>query len=250
MTQANEAAKPVISFGKAVIAIVVLVAILFLGFAVLGVDTKVIFTIASLAIGVILVCYGYKMSTVFQWFIDGAKGAMDVMLILMAVGTVIGTWIISGTIPTIIYYGLSFLTPSTFIISGFLLCCIVSFFIGSSYSTLATMGVALMGIGMGMGVNPAITAGVCLSGSLFGDKMSPFSDTTNMAPAVSGTTVYRHINSMLYTTVPAMIITLVIYFIIGSRLGAQGADLEQVELIKNGLQENFNITPVLFTSRS
>lgn len=246
MTQANEAAKPVISFGKAVIAVVVLVAILFLGFAVLGVDTKVIFTIASLAIGVILVCYGYKMSTVFQWFIDGAKGAMDVMLILMAVGTVIGTWIISGTIPTIIYYGLSFLTPSTFIISGFLLCCIVSFFIGSSYSTLATMGVALMGIGMGMGVNPAITAGVCLSGSLFGDKMSPFSDTTNMAPAVSGTTVYRHINSMLYTTVPAMIITLVIYFIIGSRLGAQGADLEQVELIKNGLQANFNITPVLF----
>ena len=243
----NKAAKlPEISFGKAVIAIVVLVVILFLGFAVLDVDTKVVFTVASVAIGITLVCYGFKMNQVFQWFIDGAKGAMDVILILMAVGTVIGTWIISGTIPTIIYYGLSFLTPSTFMISGFALCCIVSFFIGSSYSTLATMGVALMGIGMGMGVNPAITAGVVLSGSLFGDKMSPFSDTTNMAPAVSGTTVYRHINSMLYTTVPAMVLTVIIYLIIGGRLGAQGADLEQVELIKNGLQANFHITPVLF----
>ena len=126
----NKAAKlPEISFGKAVIAIVVLIAILFLGFAILDVDTKVVFTVASVAIGIILVCFGFKMTQVFQWFIDGAKGAMDVILILMAVGTVIGTWIISGTIPTIIYYGLSFLTPSTFMMSGFALCCIVSVYL-------------------------------------------------------------------------------------------------------------------------
>lgn len=237
--------QPNLSFGKAVICIVALVAVLFLGFAVLGCDTKVVFTVAGSVIGILLVCFGCKLGDVFKWFTDGARGSMDVILILMSVGMVIGTWIVSGVVPSIIYYGLSFLTPQSFILTGFALCCIVSFFIGSSYSTLATLGVAFMGIGTGLGINPGLTAGMVLSGSLFGDKMSPFSDTTNMAPAVSGTTVYRHINSMMYTVTPAMIITVILYFILSMRLDTSGAEMGLVDEMMTGLSNNFNITPVL-----
>ncbi|MEE0742225.1 MAG: Na+/H+ antiporter NhaC [Emergencia sp.] len=243
---ATNKSQPNLTFGKAIICIAALIAVLFLGFAVLGCDTKVVFTVAGTVIGILLVCFGFKLADVFQWFTDGAKGSMDVILILMSVGMVIGTWIVSGVVPTIIYYGLDFLTPQSFILTGFALCCIVSFFIGSSYSTLATLGVAFMGIGAGLGINPGLTAGMVLSGALFGDKMSPFSDTTNMAPAVSGTTVYRHINSMMYTVIPAMLITIVGYFILSARLDTSSAEMTLVDEMMTGLAANFNITPVLF----
>ncbi len=246
MNKNEKAVLPELTFGKAVICIVALVAVLFLGFAVIGLDTKTVFTFASLIIGVILVCYGFKLSDIFGWFTDGCKGAMDVILILMSVGCVIGTWIVSGVVPTIIYYGLELLTPSVFMLTGFALCCIVSFFIGSSYSTLATLGVAFMGIGYGMGIEPGLTAGMVLSGAMFGDKMSPFSDTTNLAPAVSGTNVYKHINSMMYTVIPAMLITTILYAVFGMRINTSNAEMGLVSEIMGGLEANFNITPVLF----
>ena len=246
MSRNETAAMPQITFSKAVICIGALIAVLFVGFAVLNLDTKVVFTFASVIIGILLISYGFKLDTIFGWFTDGCKGAMDVILILMSVGTVIGTWIVSGVVPTIIYYGLELLTPSAFILTGFALCCIVSFFIGSSYSTLATLGVAFMGIGTGLGIEPGLTAGMVLSGAMFGDKMSPFSDTTNLAPAVSGTNVYRHINSMLYTVIPAMIITVVLYIIFSLRIDTSSAEMGLVDEIMDGLSANFNITPVLF----
>ena len=157
----------------------------------------------------------------------------------MSVGTVIGTWMASGTVPTVIYYGLKMLTPTSFMIIGFLLCCIVSFFIGSSYSTLATLGVAFMGIGTGLGMNLGLVGGMVVSGSLFGDKMSPFSDTTNLAPAVSGTTVYKHINSMLYTVIPATVITFLLYAILSMNVDTSNAELELVDEMLTGLYESF-----------
>ncbi len=246
MNRKENTGQPLVTFGRAVICIVALIIVLFLGFAVIGLDTKVIFTIASVVIGVLLICYGFKLKDVFAWFGDGCKGAIDVIMILMSVGSVIGTWIISGVVPTIIYYGLDLLTPSLFILTGFALCCIVSFFIGSSYTTLATLGVAFMGIGAGLGIEPGLTAGMVLSGAMFGDKMSPFSDTTNLAPAVSGTNVYRHINSMLYTVIPAMIITVILYTIFSLRMDAADVEMGLVDEIMGGLKANFNITPVLF----
>ena len=174
------------SFGRAAFCILCLIIVLCLGFAVFGLGNKscIFDRIGScsylsgciLALNLIL----YSL-----WYADGCRGSIDVVLILMSVGAVIGTWMASGVVPTIMYYGISFLTPTSFMLIGFILCCIVSFFVGSSYSTLATLGVAFMGIGTGLGMNLGLVGGMVLSGAMFGDKMSPFSDTTNLAPAVS-----------------------------------------------------------------
>lgn len=241
-----EGVAPNITFGKAVFCIIGLIIVLCLGFAVIGFDTKVTFLIASIVVGIFLVAYGYKLEQVMGWYADGCRGAIDVILILMSVGVVIGTWVASGTIPTIIYYGLKMLTPTTFMIIGFLLCCLVSFFVGSSYSTLATLGVAFIGIGTGLGMNLGLVAGMVLSGAMFGDKMSPFSDTTNLAPAVSGTTVYKHIGSMIYTVVPSLVISFVLYTILSMNVDTHNAELGLVDEMMEGLASNFNITPVLF----
>lgn len=237
---------PNITFGKALICIIGLIIVLCLGFAVIGFDTKVTFLMASVVVGIFLVAYGYKLEQVIEWYADGCRGAIDVILILMSVGVVIGTWVASGTIPTVIYYGLKMLTPTTFMIIGFLLCCLVSFFVGSSYSTLATLGVAFIGIGTGLGMNLGLVAGMVLSGAMFGDKMSPFSDTTNLAPAVSGTTVYKHIGSMIYTVVPSLVISFVLYTILSMNVDTNNAELGLVDEMMAGLDANFNITPVLF----
>ncbi|MDL2293894.1 Na+/H+ antiporter NhaC [Ruminococcaceae bacterium OttesenSCG-928-D13] len=236
---------PNMTLGKAVICIVALVVVLFLGFAVFALDTKVVFLLAIAVIGILLGIYGFSMKQMMDWFVEGCKGSIEIILILLSVGAVIGSWIISGVVPTIIYYGLTFLTPSAFMITGFLLCCIVSFCVGSSYSTLATLGVAFMGIGAGLGINPGLTGGMVLSGAMFGDKMSPFSDTTNLAPAVSGTTLFKHINSMLYTTVPAFAITAILYIILGARVDTSGAELALADEMMASITANFTINPIL-----
>lgn len=237
---------PDITFGKALLCIIGLIIVLALGFAFIGFDTKVTFLMASIVVGIFLVVYGYKVDQVIAWYADGCRGAIDVILILMSVGTVIGTWMASGTVPTIMYYGLKMLTPTSFIILGFVLCCIVSFFVGSSYSTLATLGVAFVGIGTGLGMNLGLVGGMVVSGALFGDKMSPFSDTTNLAPAVSGTTVYKHIGSMLYTVIPATIITIILYAVLSMGTDTSGADMHMAKDMMDGIAANFNVTPVLF----
>lgn len=233
------------SFGRAAFCILCLIIVLCLGFAVFGLETKVVFLIASVVVTICLVAFGFKLDTVLLWYADGCRGSIDVVLILMSVGAVIGTWMASGVVPTIMYYGISFLTPTSFMLIGFILCCIVSFFVGSSYSTLATLGVAFMGIGTGLGMNLGLVGGMVLSGAMFGDKMSPFSDTTNLAPAVSGTTVYKHINSMIYTVTPAFIITFVLYAVLSMKTDTAGAKMETVDAMLTALSTHFNITPVL-----
>ena len=246
MKENKQSKTPDITFGKALLCIIGLIIVLALGFAIIGFDTKVTFLMASIVVGIFLVAYGYKLDQVLLWYADGCRGAIDVILILMSVGTVIGTWMASGTIPTVIYYGLKLLTPTTFMIIGFLLCCLVSFFVGSSYSTLATLGVAFIGIGTGLGMNLGLVGGMVLSGAMFGDKMSPFSDTTNLAPAVSGTTVYKHIGSMIYTVTPSLIISFVLYTVLSLNVDTHNAEMGMVEEMIGGLDANFNITPILF----
>lgn len=246
MVAKEKAKAPDITFGKALLCIVGLIIVLALGFAVIGFDTKVTFLIASIVVGCFLVAYGNKLEQVLLWYADGCRGAIDVIMILMSVGTVIGTWMASGTVPTIMYFGLKMLTPTSFMIIGFLLCCIVSFFIGSSYSTLATLGVAFIGIGTGLGMNLGLVGGMVVSGALFGDKMSPFSDTTNLAPAVSGTTVYKHINSMLYTVTPATVITFILYVVLSRNVDTSNAEMSLVDEMIAGLDASFNISPALF----
>lgn len=229
----------------AVIAMIVLALVLIGGFIVLQISTHVVFLMAIVAMGVIALISGFTKDDMQDFFIEGCKNAVLVALILMTVGTVIGSWIVSGIVPTIIYYGLELLSPKVFLVFGFFICCIISFFVGSSYSAIATLGVAFMGIGIGLNINPGLTAGMVVSGAIFGDKMSPFSDTTNLAPAVSGTDIFKHINSMLYTTVPATVITAIIYTIIGFKISGNAIDLTVIEDINHTLENHFNINPLL-----
>jgi Na+:H+ antiporter, NhaC family len=141
--------------------------------------------------------------------------AMEALIILLIVGCLIGLWIISGVVPAMVYYGIQTLSPSVFLLAACLICSIVSLAIGSSWSTMGTVGVALIGIGQALGFPLPLVAGAIISGAYFGDKMSPLSDTTNLAPAVAGTNLFTHIRHMFYTTIPAYTLTLLIFMLIG-----------------------------------
>lgn len=234
-----------VSLKVALICMLLLALVLIGGFAVFKISTHVVFLLAILLVGIVGLCSGFKVNEIETYFVDGGKNAVLVALILMTVGTVVGSWIVSGIVPTIIYYGLDMLSPSVFLVTGFFMECIISFFVGSSYSAIATLGVAFMGIGLGLGIDPGLTAGMVVSGAIFGDKMSPFSDTTNLAPAVAGTTIFRHINSMLYTTVPATIVTAILFGVIGMSSVSGELDTTAIQNINNALRANFNINPVL-----
>jgi len=166
--------------------------------------------------------------------------------VLITVGMIIGVWIASGTVPTLIYYGLTILSPEIFLAAAMILCSVVSVSLGTSWGTVGTVGLALMGIGAGFGIPMYWTAGAVVSGAFFGDKISPLSDTTNLAPAVTGTNLFDHIRNMMPTTVPAMLIALAIYTVVGFTLiDAEQTSFERIQAITGALQESFWISPVL-----
>ncbi|WP_135506423.1 Na+/H+ antiporter NhaC [Roseovarius aestuariivivens] len=181
---------------------------------------------------------------------DGVFHVIHVSLpsvsVLITVGMIIGVWIASGTVPTLIYYGLVILSPEIFLAAAMILCSIVSLSLGTSWGTVGTVGLALMGIGAGFGIPMYWTAGAVVSGAFFGDKISPLSDTTNLAPAVTGTDLFDHIRNMMPTTVPAMLIALGIYTWAGFALIDGGeTSFERIESITSALQDNFWISPWL-----
>jgi len=166
------------------------------------------------------------------------------ILILLFVGALTGTWLISGVIPAMIYYGLLIIHPSIFLPACVILCALVSLATGSSWSTSATIGVALIGIGKALGLPPGIVAGAAISGAYFGDKLSPLSDTTNLAPAVSGAKLFEHIRYMTYTTVPSILITIFILLFIGFTQDVKG-NTETLSLLSS-IEEKFYISPLIF----
>lgn len=166
------------------------------------------------------------------------------LLILLSVGMMVGIWIIGGTVPTLLYYGLKICSPNIIVPLAFVLCAITSLFTGTSFGSIATMGLALFGVGTSMGISAPLMAGAVCSGAFFGDKMSPLSDTTNVAADMSGTPLYDHIGSMMYTTVPATVICLVLYTVLGIRNASANADLSSIELILDTLGANFNISVI------
>ncbi len=234
-----------ISFGLALLCMIALAVIFIGGFGIFKISTQVVFLLSVVAAAVVGIISGFSISEIDAFFLEGCKNVILAAMILMAVGAVIGSWIVSGIVPTIIYYGLSILTPSTFLVAGFAICCILSFFTGSSYSAISTLGVAFIGIGMGLNINPGITAGMIVSGSVFGDKLSPFSDSTNLAAAVAGANVFDHVRSMLFTTIPSMLISAVLYFIISMKYSTAELDMSVINNIKDVLAANFNINPLL-----
>lgn len=167
------------------------------------------------------------------------------MLIILMIGALAGSWMLSGVVPAMVYYGLQILNPAIFLPATAIICALVSLATGSSWGTSATVGIALVGIGNAIGVSEAMVAGSVISGAYFGDKISPLSDTTNLAPAMAGTDLFTHIRYMLYTTLPSFIITLIIFAIISLSFNSSG-DVKDIELLLSELDTSFNITPWLF----
>lgn len=166
------------------------------------------------------------------------------IMILFLVGALAGTWLVSGVIPAMVYYGLQVLSPEIFLPASVIIAAVISIATGSSWTTSATVGIALVGIGTALGINPGMIAGAVISGAYFGDKMSPLSDTTNLAPAMAGTDLFTHIKYMGYTTVPTIIVTLIVFAIISASIDTTGnADISQ---ILETIDATFNITPWLF----
>ena len=188
---------------------------------------------------------GYTWKFIENSMIKGISQAMQSIIILAIIGVLIGIWILAGVVPTMIYYGLMILKPSIFLVATVLITSITSLATGTSWGTAGTMGIALMGIASGLGIPAPVTAGAVLSGAYFGDKMSPLSDTTNLAPAMAGTDVFTHIKSMAKPTLIAYGLTLLIFGFLSTKYRGASADLSNVNIIANGLKETFTISPVL-----
>ncbi|MEJ2004244.1 MAG: Na+/H+ antiporter NhaC family protein, partial [Cyclobacteriaceae bacterium] len=169
---------------------------------------------ATLA-GVMSLRLGYTFDELLSGIVKSISSAMGAILILLMIGSLAGTWMLSGVVPAMIYYGLDVLNPTIFLVAATVVSSIVSIATGSSWSTTATVGIALMGIGQAMGIGSGLVAGAVISGAYFGDKMSPLSDTTNLAPAMAGTDLFTHIRYMARTTVPSISIALGIFLIWG-----------------------------------
>lgn len=205
--------------------------------------------IALLAAAVFAGVVGFANRVPIRHMLEGINkslsSAIGALLILLLVGALAGTWMMSGIIPAMIFYGLQVLNPTIFLFAAVIVCAIVSVATGSSWSTVATVGLALMGIGQTLGFNSGLIAGAVISGAYFGDKISPLSDTTNLAPAMAGTDLFTHIRYMLYTTVPSIVITLIIFLCIGFMTDV-GETAQDTLALTNVLQEEFNLTPLLF----
>lgn len=188
---------------------------------------------------------GAKWEKLFDGVVSSIGSALPALIILLMIGALAGTWLISGVVPAMIYYGLEVLNPNIFLFATCIVCAIVSLATGSSWTTVATVGVALMGIGRILGFGDGMVAGAIISGAYFGDKMSPLSDTTNLAPAMAGTDLITHIKHMMWTTFPSFTIAAVLFLILGFTSSA-GANLQGVEELQTAIASKFNISLWLF----
>lgn len=214
---------------EALIPVVAMLLVLFIGKGVLGFSTEPLLIIVACVAAFVAWRVGCTWDDMLDEISQKIAKGMPAILILITVGAMVGTWMTSGTIPMMIYYGVQIVSPKWLLVTAFLITCLVSVATGTSWGSVATMGVALMGIASALGVNPAATAGAVIAGSYFGDKISPLSDTTNLAPLAAGSNLYEHIGHMFWTTVPATIVSLVVYAIVGLNANtAAGATSEAV----------------------
>ncbi len=198
------------------------------------------------AVAAIIAAYnGFNWKDILNGITKSISSALPALIILLLIGALAGTWLLSGVVPAMIYYGLDILNPTIFLLASCVICSIVSIATGSSWSTVATVGIALLGIGKALGIADGLIAGAIISGAYFGDKMSPLSDTTNLAPAMAGTDLITHIKYMTLTTIPSIVITLIIFLIIGLFYDS-GGQITEIDTLKIAIASKFNITPWLF----
>lgn len=234
-----------IKLGIAIIPVLFLVGSLSLVIGVFKQSPHIPLICASAVAAAVAIFHKHRWKEIQEGMVHGITLAMGAILILMIVGTMIGTWIQGGIVPSMIYYGLKFLSPGIFLVATLIICSIVSLGTGSSWSTAGTVGVALIGVGKGLGIPVSMVAGAIISGAYFGDKMSPLSDTTNLAPAVAGTDLFSHIRHMVYTTVPGYILSIILYALLGTRVSGGAIETQNIETILSTLKSNFFIHPIL-----
>lgn len=237
--------KKPLGFVSAIVTLVTMIAAMLFTVAVLEKEPHIPLLIGTAVAILITMLHGYEFSEVEEMMYKGIRHALPAIVIIILVGLVIGSWIGSGVVATMIYYGLQLIDPRYFLSVVIILCGIVALAIGSSWSTMATVGVASMGIGISMGISPGMVAGAVICGSYFGDKMSPLSDTTNLASGLTGVDLFAHIKHMFYTTIPALVISLIAFFFIGQRFGGRNFDAKNIKDILATMQDNFLITPWL-----
>lgn len=208
-----------------------------------GLEPHIPIVMACLLAALMAKRIGCSWNDIRSGMLESIFRAVEALVIVMIVGMLIGTWVQAGIVPGMVYYGLELISPSAFLLTGAILCAVVSMATGSAWTSSGTIGIALMGIAAGLGVNPALAAGMVISGAYFGDKLSPLSDSTNVAAAAAETNLYDHVGAMMYTTIPSFIIALIIYGVIGIKFGGGDFDASRVKLIQETLLAEFKITP-------
>ena len=228
---------------EAVLSLISLVIGIMLSIVVYGTDPHIPMLLGVLVAGLVAYRAGFAWDVIQGGMLKGITNALQAIIILLIIGILIGVWILSGVVPTLLYYGLKILSPEIFLPATLLICAITSLATGTSWGTTGTIGVALMGIGAGLGFPLPLVAGAVLSGAYFGDKMSPLSDTTNLAPAMAGTDIYTHIRHMTYTSGVAFGLTLVIEIVLGLFYGGGEENLAAVQEIIATLDRDFTVGP-------
>ncbi len=226
-----------------ILSIIPLVAMgLFLGvgYGIFHLKAEVLLLCSATLAGIIALFHNYSWKDLETGIVESVSRAMPAMLIVICVGLLVGSWIASGTIPMLIFYGLKVISPSFFLVTACIVCSFVSLFTGTSWGTVGTIGIAFMGIAEGLHIPGGPAAGAIITGAYFGDKLSPFSDTTNLAPVAARSNLFDHIRHMLWTTLPAWSIGLVIYFFIGLKYGNNQIISSEVNQLLEGLSNNFN----------
>ena len=236
------------SLGQAIAPVITLIALLSLSVYLFGEDSsyganQVALVIATAVASFLALKNGHRWIHIHGAISSGISVAIGAMLILLAVGALIGTWMLSGTVPAMVYYGLKVLHPSVFYVASCVICALVAVAVGSSWTVAGTLGIGLMGVALGLGLRPEITAGAIISGAYFGDKMSPLSDTTNLAPAVAGTELFTHIRHMAWTTGPSFLIALFLFAVAGA-LSPASNDVMQLGGLREALAGQFYLGPI------
>ncbi len=232
-------------FWEAILSLLSLVAGISLSIVVYGLDPHIPMLLGVMVAAIVALRCGFSWQNIQNGMVRGIANALPATIILIIVGILIGVWILAGVVPTLIYYGLQMLSPAVFLPATLLICALTSLATGTSWGTTGTVGVALMGVGAGLGFPLPLVAGAVLSGAYFGDKMSPLSDTTNMAPALAGTDLFTHIKHMSYTTGVSFGLTLIIEIVLGLQYGGGEGDVERIQTILALLDENFTINIVM-----
>jgi len=235
---------------QALVPIIFLVILLSINVSIFGDDSlsgsiQIVLILSSAVASIIAFNLGFSWLDIQKGIIKSINSSLPSILILFLVGSLAGSWLLSGVVPAFIYYGIQILNAKIFLFAACVICIVVSMATGSSWTTSATIGIALIGIGRALDISDGLVAGAILSGAYFGDKMSPLSDTTNLAPAMAGSDLISHIKYLSLTTVPSIIISLIIFIILGFNI-SDSIGLNNAQVISSAIKEKFYISPVLF----